>query len=75
MANTRPGLPSVGTNGPLLPPPVSTQGGTTVAQVLPMSSQSSGQLGAPHGTSVTGTSGPPGSQTKPPMCGQVKNEA
>ena len=71
MPNTRPGLPSVGPNGQLLPPSVSTQGGTTVAQVLPMPSQSSGQLGAPHVTSVTGSSGPTGSQTKTLLSGQV----
>ena len=71
MPPTRPGLPSVGPNGSLLPLSVSTPGGTTVAPVLSMSSQPGGQIGAPHVTSVTGTSGPLGSQPKPCLIGQV----
>ena len=60
-----------GPSGQLIPPSVSTtQGGTTVSQVLPMSSQPSGQLGAAQVPPVTGTNGP-GSQTKPLLDGQV----
>ena len=68
MPPTRPGLPQ---NGPLLPSSVSTPGGTTVAPVLSMSSQPGRQIGGPHVTSVTGTSGPQGSQSKPSLSGQV----
>ena len=70
MAQTRPGLSKPGPNGPLLPPAVSTPGGTSVAPVLPMNSQP-GQIGASHVTPVSGTTGPQGSQTNPSLSGQV----
>ena len=44
---------------------------TTVAPVLSMSSQLGRQIEGPHVTSVTGTSGPQGSQSKPSLGGQV----
>ena len=72
MPQTRPGLTKPGPNGPLLPPAVSTPGGTSVAPVLPMSSQPGGQIGASHVTSVSGTTGPQGSQTNHSLSGQVK---
>ena len=67
MPPARPGLPPT---GPLLPS-VTTPGGTTVAPVLSMSSQPGRQIGGPHVTSVTGASGPQGSQPKPSVSGQV----
>ena len=68
MSPIRPGLPQ---NGPLQPSSVSTPGGTTLAPVLSMSSQPGRPIGGPHVTSVTGTSGPQGSQSKPLLAGQV----
>jgi hypothetical protein len=38
---------------------------------LSMSSQPGRQIGGPHVTSITGTSGPQGSQSKPSLSGQV----
>ena len=71
MSQTRP-LSKPGSNGPLLPPAVSTPGNTTGTSVLPMSSQIGGQIGASHITPVSGTSVPQGSQTNHSLAGQVK---
>ena len=71
MPQTRP-LSKPGPNGPLLPPVVSTPGGTAGAPVLSMSSQPGGQIGASHITPVSGTSGPQGSQTNSSLAGQVE---
>ena len=71
MSQTRP-LSKPGSNGPLLPPAVSTPGSTTGTSVLPMSSQIGGQIGASHITPVSGTSVPQGSQTNHSLAGQVK---
>ena len=60
-----------GPNGSIMQPSISAPGGTTVAPVLPISSQPVGQIGPSQVTSVTNTSGPPGSQTRPSLAGQV----
>ena len=71
VMNPRPAVPVGVNNGPILQPPVITQGVTAVAQGIQIPSQSSSQIGTPNATSITGVGGPTGSQTKPNMAGQV----
>ena len=71
VMNPRPAVPVGVNNGPILQPPVITQGVTAVAQGIQIPSQSSSQIGTPNATSIAGVGGPTGSQTKPNMAGQV----